>query len=62
MSPEREDGTVRRGPKLRGDKPRERLQISLDPDVTSRAKEHAAKEGESLSGLIERLLLAELGD
>jgi predicted HicB family RNase H-like nuclease len=34
----------------------------LDPDVTTRAKEHAAKEGESLSGLIERLLLSELGD
>ena len=60
MSPEKEDGTVRRGPKLRGELPRKRFNVSLDPTVVDDAKAYAESNDETFSGLIERLLIAEI--
>lgn len=63
MQPEKEEEqTVRRGPKLRGEIPRKRFNVSLDPSVVDQAKDHADMRGETLSGMIERLLKKELAD
>jgi hypothetical protein len=60
VPPEREDGTIRRGPKLRGDLPRKRFNVSLNPAIVDQAKELAESKGETLSGMIERLLCGEI--
>ncbi len=60
MPPEKEDGTIRRGPKLRGEIPRKRFNVTLNPEIVDQAKAVADRKGESLSGLIERLLKGEI--
>lgn len=59
MSPKRSDGSIRRGPKLKGDEPRKRFNFSLPPSLVEKAKDQASKKGETLSGLVERLLKSE---
>lgn len=60
MKTKKPETNARRGPKLRGDVPRKRFNLSLNPIVVERAKVFSEKNGETLSGLVERLLIAKI--